>query len=134
VRGIKLEKGDEVVGMVIAPEDKKLLTVTENGYGKKTLISEYRLISRGGKGVINIQCSERNGPVSAVRTVNDDDELMFITKKGIIIRTDSTGISTIGRNTQGVRLMKLDEGDKVVSATNIVKEESENIEEDVTEE
>ncbi|MFH1506612.1 MAG: DNA gyrase subunit A [archaeon] len=133
VRGISLKKGDAVVGMVTAADDRKLLTITENGFGKKTRISEYRLINRGGKGVINIQTSARNGPVCAVRDVTDDDELMFISKQGIIIRTPSSGISTIGRNTQGVRLMKMKPGDMIVSTARIVKEEAEP-EEEVTEE
>jgi len=123
VRGIKLQNEDFVAGIVIAEDDKKLLTITENGFGKRTIISDYRLISRGGKGVINIQCSERNGNVAAVKSVNDIDELVFISKKGIIIRTSSSQISCIGRNTQGVRIMRLGVGDKVVAAAKVVKEE-----------
>jgi len=124
VRGIRLKDvNDEVIGMVIAEDDKTLLTITENGYGKRTLISEYNLIHRGGSGVINIQCSERNGKAVAVKAVNNEDELMFMSKHGIAIRTTAKDISVIGRNTQGVRLMNLVEGDKVVSAAKIVKEE-----------
>jgi len=87
------------------------------------MISEYNLIHRGGSGVINIQCSERNGKAVAVKAVNNEDELMFMSKHGIAIRTTAKDISVIGRNTQGVRLMNLVEGDKVVSAAKIVKEE-----------
>ncbi len=123
VIGVRLQNDDEVVGMVLAEDNKNLLTVTENGFGKRTIIAEYRLISRGGKGVINIQCSERNGKVAAIKSVNDVDELVFISKKGIIIRTLSSQISCIGRNTQGVRIMRLSPGDKVVAAAKVAREE-----------
>ncbi|MBI1936259.1 DNA gyrase subunit A [Candidatus Woesearchaeota archaeon] len=122
VRGIRLRDNDEVIGMVVASDEKTLLTVTENGYGKRTLISEYRLISRGGSGVINIQCSERNGKVVTICDVTDNDDLIFVSRNGIVIRCPSTDISVIGRNTQGVRVMKLEENDKVVSAVKIAKE------------
>ena len=123
VIGIRLEEGDEVIGAILADDTKAVLTVTENGYGKRSDIAEYRLIGRGGKGVINIQCSERNGDVVAVDSVTDEDEVMMISQSGIVIRMPCKGISIIGRNTQGVRLMKLDEKDKVVSATKIAREE-----------
>jgi len=123
VIGIRLEEGDEVIGAILADDTKAVLTVTENGYGKRSEIAEYRLIGRGGKGVINIQCSERNGEVVAVDSVTDEDEIMIISQSGIVIRMPCKGISIIGRNTQGVRLMKLDEKDKVVSATKIAREE-----------
>ena len=124
VIGIRLKGDDEVVGAVIAHDNKTLLTVTENGYGKRTEISEYRLINRGGSGVINIQCSERNGVVVAIKSVADDDELMFISKIGIIIRTRAHDVSVIGRNTQGARLMRLTEGDRVMAAAKIVNEDA----------
>jgi len=127
VRGINLEDTDtikdEVVGMIIADKDHSILSVTENGYGKRTPVEDYRLINRGGKGVINIQCSERNGHVVSVNAVTDEDEVMLISRNGVIIRTSASGISCIGRNTQGVRLMKLRESDNVVAATKIAKEE-----------
>jgi len=126
VRGISLKENDEVIGMVIASvtasNGKTLLSVTENGYGKRTPINEYRLINRGGSGVISIQCSERNGGVVAVCPVTDNDEIMFISKNGIIIRVPASDISVIGRNTQGVRIMKLEANDKVVSAVRVVKD------------
>ena len=128
VRGATLKENDEIVDMVIAITERTLLTITENGYGKRTQIEEYRLINRGGKGVINIICSERNGSVSAIKSITDNDELMFISQKGIIIRTPAKDISIIGRSTQGVRLMKLGEGDKVVAAAKIIKEDDGNIE------
>jgi DNA gyrase subunit A len=121
VRGVTLRDDDSVIGMVIAKKDETLLTITENGFGKRSRIEDYRLIKRGGKGVINIICSDRNGRVVTVKSVKDDDELMFISQNGIIIRVISKDISVIGRNTQGVRLMKLDHGDKVVAAAKIIK-------------
>ena len=121
VRGIRLSATDDVVGMELAViDDDTLLTITENGYGKRSLISEYRLIKRGGKGVINIKTSGRNGKVVAIKTVKDDHELMCITKNGIIIRTLASNISTIGRNTQGVRIMKIGEKDKVINLARII--------------
>lgn len=121
VRGIRL-KNDYVIGMVVATDEKTLLTVTENGYGKRTNISEYRLISRGGSGVKNIICSERNGKVVSINSVTDNDEIMLITKRGITIRTPVSQISVIGRVTQGVRLIKLEQNDKLVGVAKIVKE------------
>ncbi|MFH1072481.1 MAG: DNA gyrase subunit A [Nanoarchaeota archaeon] len=122
VIGVRLDKEDEVIGMMNASDEEKILTVTENGYGKKTELKEYRLTNRGGKGVINIQCSERNGTVVAIMPVTDTDEIICMSKNGIAIRIPSAGISTIGRNTQGVRIMKLDESDKVVSVAKIASE------------
>jgi DNA gyrase subunit A len=122
VRGIRLEDKDYVIGMIIAEDTHKVLTLTENGFGKKTETTEYRLINRGGKGVINIICSERNGNVSAILSVMDDDEVMFISKKGILIRTSCEQISTVGRNTQGVRLIKLGSTDKAINMSKIIKE------------
>jgi len=122
VRGIRLREGDEVVGMVLADDSKTLLTLTENGFGKRTSIADYRLINRGGIGVINIITNERNGDVVAVLVLGEDEEFMTITGNGISIRTMASGISVIGRNTQGVRVMKLREDDKLVSATKIKSE------------
>ena len=123
VIGIRLEEKDEVVDAIISHEDETILTITENGYGKRTAPEEYRHISRGGKGVINIITSERNGEVVAVRSVRGDADLMLISKSGITIRTPVTGVSVIGRNTQGVRLMKLADGD-AVNACAIVEHEN----------
>ncbi|MBI3027604.1 DNA gyrase subunit A [Candidatus Woesearchaeota archaeon] len=122
VRGIALKSDDEVIGMVVASDEKTLLTVTENGYGKRTPISEYRLINRGGSGVINIQCSERNGKVVSICPITDNYDILFVSKNGIIIRVPATDISIIGRNTQGVRIMKLEPNDKVVSAAKVPRE------------
>ncbi|MBI5871612.1 DNA gyrase subunit A [archaeon] len=120
VRGIKLSKDDEVIGMEVALETASLLTVTENGYGKRSRISDYRLIHRGGKGVINIKTSGRNGDVIGIKTVKEEDEALLITKKGIIIRILVNDIRETGRNTQGVKLIKLDTGDKVTALTRVV--------------
>ncbi len=119
VRGIRLDEGDEVIGMEVAIDSGQLLTITENGFGKRTDIPEYRLISRGGKGVINIQTTERNGDVVAIKTVKDNDEIMVVSKNGIVIRTPVTDIPNISRNTQGVRIMRLKEGDKVSTVEKI---------------
>ena len=127
VRGINLKKDDEVMALAIGGDGKSVLTITENGYGKRTPIEEYRVIGRGGMGVINIICNERNGNVVDVKLVNEDDEIMLISHKGIAIRTFIKDISLIGRNTQGVRLMRMDENDKVVSAANIINEESDKV-------
>jgi len=123
VKGIELKGDDEAVSMLIPDENQKILTITENGYGKRTDVEEYRIIGRAGKGVINIQCSDRNGDVVAVKAVNDADDVMFISQNGIMIRTPVQGISTIGRNTQGVRLMKLGSDDKVVASAIIVTDD-----------
>jgi len=120
VRGIRLAKGDKVVDMEIAKGD--CLSISENGYGKRTSINNYRLIKRGGKGVINIKTSDRNGKVIGVKCVSEDRDVMFITKNGILIRTGISNISKIGRNTQGVRLMKLNSGDSVKAIVTLEKE------------
>ena len=112
--------------MVVANGDEdpaSLLTVCANGYGKRTLLTEYRTQNRGGKGLIDIQTSERNGPVVAVSKVTDDDEVMLTTNGGMVIRTKVSTMRTIGRNTQGVRLIKLDEGDTVSSLAKLPEDE-----------
>ena len=123
VKGITLEGGDAVVGAELARTGATLLTVTENGYGKRSAIEDYRLTHRGGKGVIDIKTSDRNGKVVAMLQVTDADELMLITNKGTLIRTRVADVSVIGRNTQGVRLMGLQqEGEKVVGSTRAPEE------------
>jgi len=123
VKGINLEKGDYVVGMVAVARDSTLLVVTENGYGKRTSIEDYRVTNRGGKGVINVRASERNGEVVAIKEVLDSDELILITKKGIANRQAVSQIKVIGRATQGVRLINLDKGDIVTDVARVVAEE-----------
>ncbi len=123
VCGITLKGDDEVITMIDADPQKTVLTITENGYGKRTALEEYRLINRGGIGVINIQCSERNGPVVAVASITEEDDIVLISKSGITIRIPIKTISIIGRNTQGVRLMRLEDGDSVVACAKIAREE-----------
>jgi DNA gyrase subunit A len=173
VRGINLQEGDEVVGMVVADADGYLLTICENGYGKRTpfgantageipaeaegeeppeepaeeageeVIDEaigeeeavkdrstmrYRKQRRGGKGVRDIRTSERNGPVIGIVCVRDDDDIMLITTQGMVNRTHVSEIRVVGRNTQGVRVMNLNEGDKIASLAKIAREEEEETE------
>ena len=123
VRGIRLVGEDEVVSAAVVEEGSTLLTVTENGYGKRTVFEEYRSMNRGGQGVITIDVSIRNGNVVDIRTVHEDDEIMVTTSKGIIIRVPVSGIKVQGRNTQGVRIMKVDGGDRVVGVARFAKEE-----------
>lgn len=126
VIGIRLRKGDAVVDMVIAKEGATLLTVCENGYGKRTDLDDYRSQSRGGIGLINIKTTERNGRVVALKAVHDKDELMMISAAGIIIRTGLEEVRSIGRNTQGVRMIRLDSGDKLVAVETLAIEEDED--------
>ncbi len=126
VRGINLRGGDTVVGMVIVEEKSALFTVCENGYGKRTGIENYKAQSRGGLGLKNIKTSDRNGKVVALKAVQSEDDLMLITANGMIIRTGLDEIRSIGRNTQGVRLINLKEGDKLVAAEKIAAEDLED--------
>ena len=114
VKGIRLRQGDEVVDMVVVRESSTLLTICENGYGKRTSQTEYPSKRRAGQGVIDIKTTPRNGPVVACREIQAEEEVMVVTQNGIMIRIPVQGISTIGRNTQGVRLINLDEGDRVI--------------------
>jgi DNA gyrase subunit A len=125
VRGIRLSQKDRVIGMVVVKRSASLLTVTENGYGKRTTIDSYRLTHRGGKGIISIKTSERNGNVIAIKEVVESDELMIITQKGIVIKMPVKNISEIGRNTQGVRLQNLGEDDKVVDVARVIQTDKE---------
>ena len=129
VRGIRLKGNDFVIGAIKASDEHSILTVTENGFGKRTKISDYRLINRGGSGVRNIICSSRNGKVVAIRSISDGEDIMLSSKNGIVIRTRSSDINIIGRNTQGVKLMNLREGDKVVAVAKIVNEDSDEVQE-----
>jgi DNA gyrase subunit A len=124
VKGIKLRPGDAVVGMVIVEEKASLFTVCENGYGKRTGFESYRPQSRGGVGLKNIKTSARNGKVVALNAVQNKDDLMMITANGMIIRTGLDQVRSIGRNTQGVRLIKLKADDKLVAAEKIAAEEA----------
>jgi DNA gyrase subunit A len=125
VRGVKLDPGDVVVGMAVVQSDATLLTVTENGYGKRSALDDYATKRRGGKGVINIRTTDRNGKVVAIKEVRDQDDIMIITKKGVVIRCPISQLSVIGRATQGVRLIALDEGDQVMDVAHLVNEDEE---------
>jgi len=123
VKGTTLVGDDEVVGMVVVGAGATLLTVTENGFGKRSPLEDYPVKGRGGIGVINIKTTARNGKVVTIQEVKDNDQMMIITKNGIVIRCPISGISVIGRNTQGVRLINLESDDKVVDVAHLAMEE-----------
>ncbi len=123
VRGMKLEAGDQLVGMEVLTHGQTLFTATEHGYGKRTAIDEYPVHRRGGKGVITIKTNERNGKVVTILVVNDEDEVMLMTDIGKIIRMPIEGISVISRNTQGVRLMGMEPRERLVSAARLAEKE-----------
>lgn len=129
VRGIRLADGDIVVGLEASPKDAPqqpdVLSVCENGYGKRTGFEEYRIQNRGGSGVITIKTSERNGQVVGIKLVDETKDLMVITENGMAVRIRCEEIRSVGRNAQGVRLVKLAEGDKVARIAPVVKEEDE---------
>jgi len=115
VRGIQLDENDSVVAMDAVGDDATLLTVARAGYGKRTPLEDYRVQGRGGKGIITLKVTDKTGPVVWVHAVGDEDDIMIITDGGKLIRTPVKGISVIGRNTQGVRLIDLGENENVVS-------------------
>ena len=131
VRGMNLGKGDYIVGMAVTPKERArprtaksseanlILSVTEQGYGKRTDVDEYRLQSRGGKGVINVKTTSRNGKVVSIMLVNEESEVMVISQFGKIIRIGTKTIRECGRSSQGVRLLHLEEGDRV-AATSVI--------------
>jgi len=123
VRGMRLEEGVRLVGMEVLGDEETLLTVTENGYGKRSYIEDYRTQTRGGKGVFSIKTSDRNGKMMALSLVGDNDELMMVTDKGKLIRTDICGINVISRNTQGVRLINLAEKETLIGIARLPKED-----------
>lgn len=131
VKGISLDESDNVVGMEILEEDVDILIVTRNGYGKRTPSGEYRIQSRGGKGLKTCNITDKNGPVVSVKATKGEEDLMLITASGVIIRMGISTISTMGRNTQGVKLIKLDEN---VSVSTVALVEKEEPEDDVVEE
>jgi DNA gyrase subunit A len=125
VRGITLREDDEVVAMEVVKTGGTLLTVAQNGYGKRTVLEEYRLQSRGGVGIINIQTSDRNGKVVGMAYVSEDDEVMLISQQGMILRMKAGDVRVIGRATQGVRLIEMEEGDRVVAIAKLVAQDDE---------
>ncbi|NIR46687.1 MAG: DNA gyrase subunit A [Gemmatimonadetes bacterium] len=125
VKGIALGRDDEVVGLVVVRDEEALLVVTERGMGKRTPIEDYRLQRRGGKGVINVRLSAKTGKVISIKAVGEADELMLVTRRGIVNRQRVEEIRETGRNAQGVRLVNLDDGDLVVDVARVVSEEEE---------
>ncbi len=125
VRGIRLGRDDSVIDMIVIQPGMSVLTVCENGYGKRTHVEEYRLSHRGAKGVINIRTTQRNGPVVALRAVTDEDSLIIITAKGNLLRMRLSELREIGRATQGVRLIRLEEDDKVVAVAKMARDDDE---------
>ena len=126
VRGMRLPEGHSVISMVIPEQDGLLLTVCENGYGKRTHISEFPTKGRGGKGMIAIQASDRNGPLVGVTQLFDGDEIMLISDQGTMVRTRGDEVSIVGRNTQGVRVIRLKEHEKLVSLARIAEPEEDD--------
>jgi DNA gyrase subunit A len=122
VKAITTRADDFAVGMEILRPDRSILTITENGFGKRSELDEYREQNRGGQGIITIKTTARNGPVIGIAQVTDQDEVMLITSNGKILRMTVDGIPTMGRNTQGVRLMDTEAGERVVSVAKLAEE------------
>jgi DNA gyrase subunit A len=125
VIGIRMAEDDRLVEMEVLSGKTDILSVTANGYGKRTTVGEYRLQGRGGSGIINIRTTARNGVVVGATEIADEDQVLMITVNGKIIRMDASGISRIGRATQGVRLIQMDEGDSVVAVIRTAEREEE---------
>jgi DNA gyrase subunit A len=126
VKGIELEKKDQVIDLVVVRRQSTLLTLTERGMGKRSELDEYRVQHRGGRGIITLKRTDKTGAIVALKEVLPGDELMLITKKGIMIRVPVEGIRVSGRNTQGVKIMNLIAGDLVVDVARVVKEEGDD--------
>ncbi|MFZ8934102.1 MAG: DNA gyrase subunit A [Bacteriovoracaceae bacterium] len=123
VKGISLDTKERIIGMEIIDDSVEILSVTENGYGKRTSASEYRRQTRGGKGILAMRLTDKNGEIISIKPVTDKDGLMIITNKGQVIRTNMDGVSLLGRTTQGVRVIRLKSGEKVVAVERIVTDE-----------
>jgi len=126
VRAMDLAAGDYLVGMETVEEDGLILSIAENGYGKRTPLKDYRLTARGGKGVINMKTTNKTGQVVGILSVKEDSDLMIVSQNGKMIRIESSTIRQAGRSTQGVRLVSLEEGDKVAAASVIPDSENGN--------
>jgi DNA gyrase subunit A len=126
VRAMHLPEGDFLVGMEVVEKDGLILSIAEHGFGKRTKLEAYRLTARGGKGVINMKTTAKTGKVVAVLSVNEDSDLMIVSQNGKIIRIESATIRQVGRSSQGVRLVSLEEGDKVAAASVIPDTENGN--------
>jgi DNA gyrase subunit A len=131
VRAMHLAEGDYLVGMVVVEKDGIILSIAENGFGKRTPLENYRLTARGGKGVINMKTTHKTGNVVAILSVKDDSDLAIVSQNGKIIRIESSTIRQVGRSTQGVKLVSLEEGDKVAAASLIPEAENGNGQEDL---
>ena len=122
VRGIKLDKDQQVISLIVPEENTSIFTVSENGYGKRSKSSDFRKTRRGAKGVIAMQISERNGQLIGAAQVNEDDELMLISDKGMLVRTRVSEVNIIGRNTQGVPVIRLKDSEELISIAPISEE------------
>ena len=127
VRGMTLGRNEKVISLVISEPDLRLLTATENGFGKCTPVTDFRMQNRGGMGIIAIQTSSRNGPMVGALPVSDTDEVMLISDGGTLVRTRVSEISVLGRNTQGVTLIRLNEGERLVGLDSVVEESLDNL-------
>ena len=134
VTGIRMKDEDYVIGASVCDDEAVLLTITENGFGKKTPVSEYKIQFRGGKGVTGYKITDKTGLIAGMSIVTNDNDVMIITTEGVVIRTDVAEISEFGRVTQGVRVMKLDEGVKIKSIEKTAKEEEKEENEESAEE
>ncbi|MBF2347110.1 DNA gyrase subunit A [Listeria seeligeri] len=133
VRGIRLREGDEVIGMEVLEDDEKVLVVTEKGYGKQTPASQYPLRNRGGMGVKTVTITEKNGNLVAMKTVTGEEDLMLMTVSGVLIRFEIDTVSQTGRSAMGVKLIRLDEDEKVATVAKVPKEEDIELEEEIDE-
>jgi DNA gyrase subunit A len=126
VKGINIDETEKIIGMEIIDDSVEILSVTENGYGKRTQANQYRVQTRGGKGILAMRLTERNGEIVAIKPVADTDDLMVISNKGQVVRTKVSGVSLMGRTTQGVRIINLNEGEKVVAVENIIESDDDD--------
>ncbi|MNE39383.1 DNA gyrase subunit A [compost metagenome] len=130
VKGIQLDASDVVIDMDVISPDKDILIVTAKGYGKRTPVADYRIQNRGGKGIKTLNVTDKNGPIVSLKVVENDEDLMIMTASGTMIRTSMEGISTMGRNTQGVRLIHTRDDDTVATVTRVARsEENEELDE-----
>ena len=133
VRGVNLREGDQVVGAGVIAEGDEVLVITEKGYGKRTLASEYPTKARGGKGIKTANITDKNGPLAGLMTVTGEEDLMIITNTGVIIRTSVANISQTGRSTMGVKVMRLDQNAQIVTFTSVESDDKEDVAEEENE-
>ena len=133
VRGVNLRDGDQVVGAGVIAEGDEVLVITEKGYGKRTLASEYPTKGRGGKGIKTANITDKNGPLAGLMTVTGEEDLMIITNTGVIIRTSVANISQTGRSTMGVKVMRLDQNAQIVTFTSVEADDKEDVAEEENE-